>query len=238
MTPIKYLVVQDLGLIPFRTALLLQSHMAGLVRNRHISDHLLFAEHPHTFSVGRAAKQDEIIWNENERAAKNVVVEEGDRGGAITYHGPGQLVAYPIVWLGDRPDLHRYLRDLENTLISTLASFGISAERREGLTGVWVDGEKIASIGVKYSRCVARHGVSLNVSCDLSYFDGIIACGLSGDRQTSLNRLGLKTDAAEVAKAYTEEFADLFGYRVKSISNSIASIADFGFTMSERGFIG
>ncbi|MCL5292967.1 MAG: lipoyl(octanoyl) transferase LipB [Actinobacteria bacterium] len=187
-----------------------QRRLASLRANDLINDVLLLLEHPHTFSMGRSSKPAHLIWDDAERHRRGVALCEADRGGGVTYHGPGQLVAYPIIKLGKAPDLHRYLRNLEEALIATLGRLGVSALRVPGLTGVWVGKEKLASIGVKFARGVAWHGISINVSCDLSYFDGIIACGLSGFGQTSLATLGIRASVEDLGGILIAELGRVF----------------------------
>ncbi len=155
-------------------------------------ERLLLLEHPHVYTLGRNASEADILAGPDWLRAREIEVVECDRGGQVTYHGPGQLVGYPIVNLSpDRRDVRRYVRDLQQVLIRTLADYGITAEGRDGqaFVGVWAGEEKIASIGVHLSRWITTHGFALNVSTDLSYFAGIIPCGLHQVRMTSIERL-------------------------------------------------
>lgn len=203
--------IMKCGTVPYCACQRCQQALAALRVSGAITDTLLLAEHPHTFAIGRNALPRHLLWNERECSDRGIAVCPADRGGGITYHGPGQLVAYPIINLGEPPDLHRYLRNLEATVVLALAEFGVKARLQPGLTGVWIGNRKIASIGIKFSRGVARHGVSLNVTCDLSYFDGIIACGLDGVRQTSLGSLGIDVSVEKVAETFAAAFCKVFG---------------------------
>lgn len=177
-------------------------------------DHLLLLEHPHVYTLGRNASAEDVLAPAEWLKAKEIEVAECDRGGQVTYHGPGQLVGYPVINLSpDRRDVRRYVRDLQETLIRTLAEYGIRAEPRDGqaFVGVWVGEEKIASIGVHLSRWITTHGFALNVSTDLSYFAGIIPCGLNQVRMTSIERLtGQAPTLPEIARVYAGHFSDVF----------------------------
>jgi lipoyl(octanoyl) transferase len=154
-------------------------------------------------------------------AARGIAVAESDRGGQVTYHGPGQLVGYPVIDLDpDRRDVRRYVRDLQETLIRTLADYGVEAERREGqaLVGVWVGEEKIASLGIHLKRWITTHGFALNVTTDLGYFGGIVACGLPDVRLTSIERLtGRRPPLAEVAARYAVHFGAVFDRGLEAV---------------------
>ena len=188
---------------------------AALVRARlagALPDLLLLVEHPHVYTVGRGGDGSNVLWPEEVLRCKGVAVYHVDRGGDVTYHGPGQAVGYPIVSLRDRGlDPHRYLRDLEEVLIRTLADYGIRGTRVPGMTRVWVDNAKIAAIGVKFTRAVTSHGFALNVNTDLSYFLGIIPCGLTNRNVTSMQQLlGRPVDMAGVHEALVCHFAEVF----------------------------
>jgi lipoyl(octanoyl) transferase len=204
-----------LGRIPYAEAVELQHAVQAALKRGEGPEHLLLLEHPHVYTLGRNAGAADVLASPEQLRARGVEVAECDRGGQVTYHGPGQLVGYPIVSLSpDRRDVRRYVRDLQETLIRTLAEYGIRAEPREGQSfiGVWVGEEKIASIGVHLSRWITTHGFALNVSTDLSYFSGIIPCGLHQVRMTSIERLTGKAPAlAEVAAVYACHFGEIFG---------------------------
>ncbi|HEY8417371.1 MAG TPA: lipoyl(octanoyl) transferase LipB [Limnochordales bacterium] len=188
---------------------------AALVRARlaeALPDLLLLVEHPHVYTVGRGGDGGNILWPEELLQRRGVTVYHVDRGGDVTYHGPGQAVGYPIVSLRERGlDPHRYLRDLEEVLIRTLAEYGIQGSRVPGMTGVWVGNAKIAAIGVKFTRAVTSHGFALNVNTDLSYFLGIIPCGLTNRKVTSMQELlGGPVDMVHVHKALVRHFGEVF----------------------------
>jgi lipoyl(octanoyl) transferase len=179
-----------------------------------ISDTLLLLQHPHTYSLGRATKAGHLLVEPEALATQGVALVESDRGGDITYHGPGQVVGYPILKLSRHGgDLLGYLRMLEQALIAALASYDLAAERIAGLTGVWVGQAKIAAIGVKLSASgVTQHGFALNVAADLRYFGQIVPCGIVGRGVTSLERLlGAAPPHAEVEWRVAEAFGKVFG---------------------------
>jgi lipoate-protein ligase B len=203
-----------LGRIPYRDAWELQRSLVDGVRAGDLPDTLLLLEHPHVFTIGRSGTGEHLLWDQDECRRREVEVIWSDRGGDATYHGPGQLVGYPILdvrRLGH--DILTYLRTLESSLISYLAELGIESEPGgAGLTGVWSGGEKVAAIGVKMNHSVVSHGFALNLTTDLEYFDGIVPCGLVGKRATSVEKLGagrIETEAA--AHAYASSFAKAFG---------------------------
>jgi len=173
---------------------------------------LLLLEHPHVVTLGRGADGSHVLLNEMTRASLGIGLYETGRGGDVTYHGPGQLVGYPILDLNpDRRDVHRYVRDLEEVLIRAARDFGVEAGRVEGRSGAWVEGRKLAAIGVRVSRWITSHGFALNVSTDLSYFGHIVPCGFSDAGVTSLRELtGRDLSLEEVAGAVTRHFGDVF----------------------------
>ncbi len=188
-----------------------------LVRQRSagaIADTLLLIEHPHTYTLGRSTKDGHLLLTPEQLNEQGIAVVESDRGGDITYHGPGQVVGYPILKLSQHGgDLLRYLRMLEETLIVALASYGVTAGRIAGLTGVWVGDAKIAAIGVKLSASgVTQHGFALNVATNLRYFQQIIPCGIIGKGVTSLEMLlGTAPPPAEVEQRVAAAFGGVFG---------------------------
>jgi lipoyl(octanoyl) transferase len=190
-----------------------QRELARLRSAGTIGDTLMLVEHPHTYTLGRSTKDGHLLISPDELAAQGIALVESDRGGDITYHGPGQLVGYPILKLSlHGGDLLRYLRMLEQTLIVALASYGVPAGRIEGLTGVWVGELKIAAIGVKLSASgVTQHGFALNVTTDLRYFQRIIPCGIADKGVTSLERLGVAAPRAQVEQRVVAAFGDVFG---------------------------
>ena len=200
---------KDLGQMDYLAALEVQER---LVRRKQLdtsSDILLFVEHPHVFTIGRGGDDANIL------APREVPVHRTGRGGDVTYHGPGQLVAYPIVDLRSRlrKDVHRYVRNLELSGIRTLRDFGLEATRRPPYTGIWIGDRKIAAIGVAVRRCITFHGLALNVNTDLSYFERIIPCGLAWAQVTSMQQeLAREQDLAEVRERFQHHFAEIFGY--------------------------
>lgn len=199
----------DLGLVEYQRALALQETYVEQRRGGTAQDTLLLLEHPPVFTLGRGAAE-RFVLNPG-----RVPVHRVSRGGQVTFHGPGQLVGYPILALPrQRRDVHAYIRSLENVLIQTLASYGLQARQCEGLTGVWCGEDKIASIGVGIRRWVTFHGFALNVDPDLSYFDNIVPCGLAGVRMTSMARvLGRPVALQAVKIRLAEIFATTFGYQ-------------------------
>jgi lipoyl(octanoyl) transferase len=194
------------GLVPYADALAMQRQMAAARLDRSLDhDALLLLEHPPVITLGRTSKREHLL------DSGDVPVFEVERGGDVTFHGPGQLVGYPIVDLTQhRQDLHWYLRKLEQVLIDALATLGISAERRAGYTGVWTGGRKIASIGVHVKQWVTWHGFALNVSTDLSSFERIVPCGIDGVTMTSIEReIGVASWGGAV-DAVIQSFATLF----------------------------
>ena len=207
----RILEVRRLGRVDYAGALELQRSFEREVIERREQDYLLLLEHPHTFTLGRRAKTDGVLATAEILKTLGAEVFETNRGGKVTYHGIGQLVGYPIINLSpDREDVHKYVRDLEEVLIRTMADFGIESFRIEGLTGVHTAEGKIAAIGVHIKRWVTTHGFALNVITDLSYFDWIIAC--EGEPVTSMERLlGREIGLAEVEDRIVENFAEVFG---------------------------
>jgi lipoyl(octanoyl) transferase len=202
-----------LGRIEYADGLALQAALAEERKSGRGSDRLLLLEHPHVYTLGRQSKVADLLWDEAERARRGVSIHAIDRGGEITYHGPGQLVGYPIIDLSAYGrDLHAYVRRLEETLIAALRGWGIAAERAPGYPGVWVGNDKIAAIGVHVSRWVTTHGFALNVDTDLAYFEGIVPCGLADRGVTSVRALcGRAPALAEAAADVAARFGEVFG---------------------------
>jgi len=177
-------------------------------------DTLLLLEHPHVFTMGKAAAADHLLWDEAERRRRGVEVIWSDRGGEATYHGPGQLVGYPVVDLARLGlSIPAYIDALERSLIDYLAELGIQSEPgATGLTGVWSDGRKLAAIGIKLNRPVVSHGFALNLTTDLRYFEGIVPCGHAELKATSVAELtGRRIPTADAARAYARHFERVFG---------------------------
>jgi len=209
----NHLDVINLGRRPYGEILELQRAVARARISGDVDeDVLLFVEHHPVVTLGRTAKAANLVASPELLAARGVERFEVERGGDVTFHGPGQLVGYPIIDLtGHKKDLHWYLRQVEEALIRALASWRIAAERNPGLTGVWTNGRKIASIGVHAREWVTWHGFALNVSTDLSYFDLMVPCGIAGVVMTSMERetnqrVPLETSAAAVARSFGEVF--------------------------------
>jgi lipoyl(octanoyl) transferase len=184
------------------------------------TNYLLFCEHPHVYTLGKSGSEDNLLLKEQELSDKGAAYYKINRGGDITYHGPGQLVTYPIFDLDQFfTDIHKYMRYLEEAVISTLDHFGIKSGRVEGLTGVWIEGDtprarKICAMGVKSSRWVTMHGIGFNVNSDLNYFSHIIPCGIDDKAVTSMQQeLGRPLDMAEVASILKQHLADQFHYQ-------------------------
>jgi lipoate-protein ligase B len=204
-----------LGPVPYRDGLALQEALVAARASGSTGDWLLFPDHPPVLTVGRNPSEGSLIADRTELERRGIEVFEVARGGDVTWHGPGQVVGYPIADLTRRGrDLHRWLRDLEQALIATLARFGLRGERVPGRTGVWVEGEKIASIGVAVRRWVGYHGFALNVDPDLESFGLIHPCGLRGIRMTSMaERLGgAAPSLAEVRREAARALADQLEY--------------------------
>jgi lipoyl(octanoyl) transferase len=201
-----------LGLVSYSDGLRMQEQAVEQLRAGDGSERLFLIEHPHVFTLGRGANSSNILASQEQLLSHSIEVHETGRGGDVTYHGPGQLVGYPIINLKpDRCDVHRYVRDIEDVLIRTIADFGVTGGRIKGLTGVWVGNEKIAAIGVRIARWITSHGFALNVNTDLSYFQMIVPCGITDKGVTSMSRLlGRRIDMQEVARAAAHHFGEVF----------------------------
>jgi lipoate-protein ligase B len=217
--PERHLQVRRLGRFAYDAGLRLQKELEQQVIERREPDYLLLLEHPHTFTIGRRAKEAGVLANAETLKKLEVSVFETNRGGKVTYHGLGQIVGYPIISLSPgRKDVHKYVRDLEEVLIRTMADFGIEAFRIEDLTGVHTKEGKVAAIGVHIKRWVTTHGFALNVNTDLSFFDWIIAC--EGEPVTSMERLlGRELSLTEVEDKIIENFVEVFGNMI-NLNNS------------------
>ena len=210
----RCLEVIRLGRVGYAKALELQKELENEVIAARQIDHLLLLEHPHTFTLGRRSTNEGVLATAEVLRRLGADVFEINRGGRVTYHGPGQIVGYPIISLSpEREDVQKYVRDLEEVLIRTMADFAIDAFRIESLTGVHTVEGKIAAIGVHIKRWVTTHGFALNVNTDLSYYNWIIAC--EGEPVTSMERLlGREIDMAEVEDRIEANFRDVFEFRV------------------------
>ena len=217
----RELIVRYLGLVSYGEALALQKELVQQRKSGQIPDHLLLLEHPHVITLGRNGRREHLLAPVEVLRRAGVEFYHTDRGGDITYHGPGQLVGYPIIALREwKRDVVAYVRALETVLIEALGRFGIQACRKEGLTGVWVGNQKIAAIGVHISRWVSYHGFALNVTTDLSYFHYIVPCGLTLP-VTSMEALGCRANLEEVGQQVSEAFARVFSYERMHIVNSM-----------------
>jgi lipoyl(octanoyl) transferase len=206
-----------LGSVPYQRAWDRQRSLVEEVRSGAAPDTLLLLEHPHVFTMGRKALAEHVLWDESERRVREVELIWSDRGGDATYHGPGQLVGYPILDLAANGlDLLEYLRGLEASLISYLAELGITGGAVPGLTGVWVGDAKVAAIGVKFNGGVVSHGFALNLTTDLDYFGGIVPCGIVDRTVTSVAALtGRRIPVEEAAHRYAAHFSRVLGLEVE-----------------------
>jgi lipoyl(octanoyl) transferase len=202
--------LRQLGRIDYASAFELQQKLAADRKQGLVPDHLLLLEHPHVITMGRNGHAENVLAGEEILARAGIAYFPTDRGGDVTYHGPGQLVGYPILDLREwKRDVGAYVRAVEETIIATLADYGIEAGRISKLTGVWVGERKIAAIGVHLSRWVTSHGFALNVSTDLSYFQYIVPCGLTRP-VTSMAALGVRASLDEVGARLAVHFARIF----------------------------
>jgi len=211
---VRPLEVKRLGLVSYEAALELQRQLVEDRKAQRIPDQLLLLQHPPVITLGVKGRDDRghVLAGPDELARQGVEIFQTGRGGDVTFHGPGQLVGYPILDLNpDRRDVHRYVRDLEEVLIRVAGSFGVAATRQPGLTGTWVGNEKLAAIGVRIARWVTSHGFALNVATDLSHFDLIVPCGIRDKGVTSLERLlGRAVPMTEVEIATVKAFESVF----------------------------
>jgi lipoyl(octanoyl) transferase len=209
----RSLEVRRLGLVGYAEALALQQDLVEQRRAGRVGDVLLLLQHPHVLTLGARTlhSRGHILADRDTLAARGIDVHDAGRGGDVTYHGPGQIVGYPILDLRpDRQDVHRYVRDLEEVLIRVARDCGIDAARAQGLTGVWVGTDKLAAIGVRIARWVTSHGFALNVTSDLDYFRLIVPCGIPDRGITSLARLGCSAGIPQVEELIVERFCEVF----------------------------
>jgi lipoyl(octanoyl) transferase len=211
---VRQLRVHRLGRVAYGEAVEMQRALVEDRRADRIPDTLLLLQHPHVLTLGAklAAARAHVMAAPGELAARGVEVFEAGRGGDVTYHGPGQLVAYPILDLRpDRCDVHRFVRDLEEVMIRVSSEFGLRAGRVESFSGAWIGDRKIGAVGVRISRWITSHGIALNVSTDLDYFDLIVPCGIADKEVTSLAReLGRTVDHPTVENVFIRHFAEVF----------------------------
>src|SRR5271155_150192 len=202
--------IRDLGLLRYADALLRQNESVELRKSGAISDQLLIVEHPHVVTMGRNGHHENLLAAPELLARSGIEFFETDRGGDVTYHGPGQIVGYPILDLREwKRDVHLYVRAVEEVIIGALAGFGIESRREAGATGVWTREGKIAAIGVHISRWVTSHGFALNVDTDLNYFRYIVPCGLTRP-VASMRGLGCQASRGEVVSAFIQNFGRVF----------------------------
>jgi lipoyl(octanoyl) transferase len=217
--------VRDLGRIRYGDAFAIQQDLVEQRKQGRIPDQLLFVEHPHVITLGRNGNRENLLAHEDLLARAGIELHPSDRGGDITYHGPGQIVGYPILDLREwKRDVVAYVRAIEQVIIDAVAEFGIEAERLPGCTGVWVDGKKVAAIGVHISRWVTSHGFALNHTTDLSYFQYIVPCGLAKP-VTSMQELGAKASREEVIAALLRSFTRQFHVELPSRNRERAGFA-------------
>ncbi len=206
----------NLELLEYKKAWDLQYQIHSLRVNNQIEDTLILLEHPNTYTLGKTAHIKNLIVDKEFLEKHSVSVFNIDRGGDITYHGPGQLVGYPIINLSEwYQDSHKYLRNLEEVLIKVCEEYGLKAKRNEKYTGVWIEDRKIAAIGIKISRWITMHGFAFNVNTDLNLFNGIIPCGISDKAVTSLEKeLGRNFQISEVKEKVINHFKEVFDYDI------------------------
>lgn len=232
----------DLGLIDYKEAweyqeklfaeivsIKIQNRTQPVNQKLTTNNYFLFCEHPHVYTLGKSGDAQNLLINEKQLEEKNATFYKINRGGDITYHGPGQIVGYPILDLDNFfTDIHKYLRFLEEMVILTLAEYGIEAGRSKGETGVWLDvgiphkARKICALGVRASRWVTMHGFAFNINTDLNYFGNIIPCGITDKAVTSLEKeLGIKVNEEEVKQKLKKHFENLFECKIESLVNPI-----------------
>lgn len=220
----KSCLAVDLGLLPYTEGMELQARLVAARKAETICDVLLICQHRHVITFGRNSKREHLLASNHLLEQMNVEVQETDRGGDITYHGPGQIVGYPVLNLGEiRSDVEWYVRQLEEVMIRATADFGAAARRNPGMTGIWADTprgeEKLGALGVHISRWITSHGFAYNVATDLRYFDLIVPCGLQGKRATSLESvIGRAVPVWAAAQSLEAHFGEVFGFRMQQAS--------------------
>ncbi|HEV3279833.1 MAG TPA: lipoyl(octanoyl) transferase LipB [Terriglobia bacterium] len=219
--------VEQLGLVDYAAGLALQRDRVAARKSGAIPDTLLLLEHPHVYTLGRNADRGNVLVSQAFLKSRGADVFETDRGGDVTYHGPGQLVGYPILDLaGHRRDIAWFMRSLEEVFVRVAADYGIEAGRAPGAAGVWVGNEKLVAVGVHVSRWVTSHGFAFNVNTDLRYFDWIVPCGLRNKGVTSLARLlGGQADMADAAERVIRHFGSVFGLEMERRSLQFSGAA-------------
>ena len=203
------------GTVSYEDAVVLQESYVKAISSGTDCEKLLLLEHPHVITLGRGFHKENLLFSTDWLAERGVTVLESGRGGDVTYHGPGQVVGYPILDLREKPDLHQYLRRLEELMIRCVRDFGIEADRKQGLTGIWVGNEKLGAIGVRVVRWITSHGFALNVNTDLGCFDYIIPCGIREHGVTSIQKLlGHEVALTDVHTSLVRHFQDIFDRKV------------------------
>jgi len=223
----RELAISRLGVVSYADALALQENLVAERKAGRVPDTLLLLQHPHVITIGvRKGAASHILASPDQLAARGVDVVETGRGGDVTYHGPGQIVAYPILDLRpDRQDVHRYVRDLEDVMIRTCADYGVDAGRIPGLTGAWAGGHKIGAIGVRISRWITSHGFAFNVNTDLEGFQLIVPCGIANRGVASLSTLTTKTlSLPQVEDVVVRHFLDVFARHPVGLSDAEAAL--------------
>jgi len=217
--------VNWLGLVDYQETWELQLRLVRERAQGHIPDQLLLLEHPHVFTLGRRGRTANVLSSDQDIVAAGAQLIHSDRGGDVTYHGPGQLVGYPILYLEESErDVPRYVRRLEEAIVRTLAGFGIAAGREPGFPGVWVREEKVCAVGVKISEWVTLHGFALNVSTDMSMWRHIVPCGIAGKGVTSMERLLPSAPSTNaVGERFVERFGDVFERRMVTRPAGVAA---------------
>lgn len=216
------------GMLEYSEAWDLQRKTFEMRKASLIPDTLFLLEHPHTYTLGKVTDKNNLISSKSYLEENKISVFEIDRGGDITYHGPGQIVGYPILNLSEwKEDTHLYLRSLEEVIILTCKHYGLNATRIEGLTGVWIENRKIAAIGIKVSRWITMHGFAFNINTDLSLFQGIIPCGISDKEVTSLQKeKGMQIPLREVKDILIDNFMEVFHYSAINYRDSLKHILE------------
>lgn len=231
--PLPEVTIINLGLVDYKKAWDIQEKYFKQAIDRKIairngenlpppSNYLILCEHPNVYTIGKSGKEENLLLSSEEVKSKEASFYKINRGGDITYHGPGQLVVYPILDLDQFfTDIHKYMRYLEQAVINTLLKFGIQSSRIDGMTGVWIDSalpsaRKICAMGVKSSRWVTMHGIGFNINTNLDFFSHIVPCGIDDKAVTSMQKeLGIEVDMQEVENIIIEEFKSLFGFQIK-----------------------
>ena len=220
------LALVEPGTVPYATAWAWQRELVDRRRRDEIGDTLLLLEHPRVYTLGRRANRDNVLFDDAELTRRGIEVVDVDRGGDVTYHGPGQLVGYPVLRLAGVHGVVDYVRALEEVLLRALGRLGVDADRSPGFTGVWVGDEKVAAIGVRVAAGgITSHGFALNVDCDLEDFTGIVPCGIADRGVCSLASLGVPASMADVRGTVADAFAEVLGGRLEHSASDALGLA-------------